>query len=144
MLVRMPRTLHRDLVGLAEAEGVSLNQFLVSVLARAAAQAYGEAGGSADGALADAVYRLVDVVRDTRDQVEETAEKVAGLAERADDLEESWVIATRGYVDRIEATVNSALDPGRADRKQLHEEGVKQRITSRVEGRRQADGAQDA
>ena len=60
VLVRMPRSLHRDLVVLAEGEGVSLNQFLVSVLARAAAHAYGEETAPADGALADAVYQLVD------------------------------------------------------------------------------------
>jgi predicted HicB family RNase H-like nuclease len=33
--LRMPRSLHRDLARRAEEEGVSLNQFMVVVLARA-------------------------------------------------------------------------------------------------------------
>lgn len=33
--LRMPRSLHRDLVRRAEEEGVSLNQFMVVALARA-------------------------------------------------------------------------------------------------------------
>jgi antitoxin HicB len=35
MLLRMPRSLHRDLAGRARLEGVSLNQFIVTALARA-------------------------------------------------------------------------------------------------------------
>jgi antitoxin HicB len=36
--LRMPKSLHRDLVREAEAEGVSLNQMMVSALARAVAR----------------------------------------------------------------------------------------------------------
>src|SRR6266566_3193017 len=36
VLIRMPRSLHRDLQDLARGEGVSLNQFIVSALARVA------------------------------------------------------------------------------------------------------------
>jgi HicB family len=39
VLVRMPRSLHAELVTLAEAEGVSLNQLAVTALARMAAGA---------------------------------------------------------------------------------------------------------
>ena len=35
ILLRMPRSLHRDLAGRAHLEGVSLNQFIVITLARA-------------------------------------------------------------------------------------------------------------
>lgn len=39
VLVRMPRSLHAELVALAKTEGVSLNQLAVSALARMAARA---------------------------------------------------------------------------------------------------------
>ena len=40
LTLRLPQTLHQDLSGLAEAEGVSLNQYIVYALSRQAAIAY--------------------------------------------------------------------------------------------------------
>lgn len=40
LTVRLPQTLHEQLVQLAEQEGVSLNQYVIYVLARQAALAY--------------------------------------------------------------------------------------------------------
>jgi antitoxin HicB len=45
LLLRMPRTLHTELAGLAEREGVSLNQFITDVLA--AAVGWRKEGGNA-------------------------------------------------------------------------------------------------
>jgi len=40
LTLRLPQTLHTQLTGLAEAEGVSLNQYIVYALSRQAALAY--------------------------------------------------------------------------------------------------------
>ena len=68
---------------------------------------------------------------------------MAALEERVDDLEEGWVIARRGYVERVEATGRWCFDPAWAETRQLREEGVKQRISGRAEERRQAEEAED-
>ncbi|HXK44131.1 MAG TPA: toxin-antitoxin system HicB family antitoxin [Anaerolineae bacterium] len=45
-VLRMPRSLHRDLVEVAEREGTSLNQFINVVLARAVGQRDCQKGSS--------------------------------------------------------------------------------------------------
>jgi len=45
-VLRMPRSLHRDLVEIAEREGTSLNQYINVVLARAVGQRDCQEGGS--------------------------------------------------------------------------------------------------
>src|SRR5437870_5045078 len=91
-LVRMPRSLHTELVALARAEGVSLNQLLVSLLARAVGSARaaaadaapaallaatGERLGTLEHGLGELAARLADVDR----------ERLPGLEEAVRDLE---------------------------------------------------------
>lgn len=51
LLLRMPRTLHTDLAGLAEREGVSLNQFITDVLASAVGWRKEGGGGTPKGSV---------------------------------------------------------------------------------------------
>jgi hypothetical protein len=46
LLLRMPRTLHAELAARSDAEGVSLNQFIVAALSRAASTDGTESEGS--------------------------------------------------------------------------------------------------
>jgi hypothetical protein len=47
LLLRMPRKLHAELAARSDAEGVSLNQFIVAALSRAAAGERATDGGAA-------------------------------------------------------------------------------------------------
>lgn len=72
-VVRLPRSLHRELSELAEDEGVSLNQLVVSALAQAAGraqQARSETRASASiagGGESTLSYRLISTLRDSAD-----------------------------------------------------------------------------
>jgi len=72
-VVRLPRSLHRELSELAEDEGVSLNQLVVSALAQAAGraqQARSETRATASmagGGEATLSYRLNSTLRDSAD-----------------------------------------------------------------------------
>jgi hypothetical protein len=46
LLLRMPRTLHAELAARSDAEGVSLNQFIVSALQRAVSGEASESAGA--------------------------------------------------------------------------------------------------
>ena len=49
LLLRMPKTLHAELAARSDAEGVSLNQFIVSALARTVSGESAEAAPEHDG-----------------------------------------------------------------------------------------------
>jgi HicB-like protein involved in pilus formation len=61
LLLRMPRKLHAELAARSDAEGVSLNQFIVAALSRAAS---GEApqGGGAQPARMSSTLRVALIV----------------------------------------------------------------------------------
>lgn len=65
-VVRVPRTLHRELVSAAESEGASLNQFINTVLAQAVGRATSHRGAGSPppaGLFDPLVRRLEEVVR---------------------------------------------------------------------------------
>ena len=139
----MPRGLHRDLVVLAEGEGVSLNQLLVSLLARAVGGgAGGEAsvGGVGEQAFVEAVYRVADRVEDVAAQVGEVAAGLDDAQGRVDDLEDAWVEDQKGFLDyAIEAASEYPLGrPAQHRRKaiqQAHLNAGEKRIGDRVRAR---------
>ena len=59
LLLRMPRALHADLAARSDAEGVSLNQYIVAALSRAAS---GEEAGSAPARPLSSTVRVALVV----------------------------------------------------------------------------------
>lgn len=84
----MPKSLHVQLHELAAAEGVSLNQFIVSVLARAAGDA-SRRDRSTDAAFDQA---QLDLLSERVEELERDSEIWSEAAERLDDLEDQWIM----------------------------------------------------
>ena len=149
VLVRMPRGLHRDLVAMADGEGVSLNQFVVSILARAAGQAISDAahgGEPAEQGVLEAVYRVADRVEGLAEQLATIHAQAGVVAARVDDVEDAWAERQKGFWDyAIEGATDYPLGtPAQHRRKAIQQahlhagqtriaDRVKERIATRIE-----------
>lgn len=141
VLVRMPRSLHAELVALAKAEGVSLNQLAVSALARTAARATeGEAPTLEAVSPFDALDRLaqleraVHVLRDLFDDV--TQQELPRLVKVVHDLEDE-LADHRSGIGEFLTGVGISLDAGIEGSPLLAEDLARQdRIRDRSQARR--------
>src|SRR5687768_5170692 len=117
VLIRMPRSLHAELVALAQAEGVSLNQLAVSALARTAARAAEGEPPSAPEAVSpyeaidrlDRLERALHLLRERFEDVtqQELPELVKVVQELEDELAED-----RSGVGQFLTGVGKSLSAG--------------------------------
>jgi len=142
----MPRTLHRQLQEQAAAEGVSFNQFVVSILARAA----GAGPRSEDGAGATAQFELSDrlgVIEERATAVEERTSELEDwcpdLEDRLVDLEDEWIEQHPRLQEREVVRGLVETDSEQFARRVQAREDREKRIRARYDARQADPGAQE-
>lgn len=135
VMLRMPRTLHGELVALAGDEGVSLNQLVVSTLAGLVAHRAATVGGTGEegsalgqdlalvsgklgelsattsNVAADHDERLSELAHATRDLERRIEQVEAGVDARLRDLEDEWYVARESGFRKGLRTGTLLLDP---------------------------------
>jgi hypothetical protein len=140
----MPRSLHAELVALAEAEGVSLNQLAVSSLARTAARAAeGEAQPAREAVspyeAIDRLDQLEQALHLLRDRFEDvTQQELPELVKVVQELEDE-LAEDRSGVGQFLTGVSKSLSAGIDGSPSLAEDFARQdRIKSRSRARRRS------